>query len=158
MQLEHFGETFHRAGCNDTCDNCRDGMQSVEVDYTDAAKDILNLVSQVKGETNDEGCTLVQLCDLYRGLVSSSKKLIFNFDAIVLKGIGKKYKKDQVMNILHKMEAKHYLFEKSIRSKMGFGISKIQHGPDANKLLWNKVRVSAARGGGGRGLFVPLKR
>ena len=34
-------EAFDRAGCNDTCDNCRDGMQSMEVDYTDVAKNIL---------------------------------------------------------------------------------------------------------------------
>ena len=144
MQLEHFGEAFDRAGCNDTCDNCRDGMQSMEVDYTDVAKNVLNLIDQVKGETNDEGCTINQLADLYRGLTSSSKKLIFNFDAITLKGSGKKYKKDQVLNILHKMEAKHYLFERCIKGRMGFGVSKVQHGPDAKKLLWDKVNEAAS--------------
>ena len=150
MQLEHFGEEFDSAGCNKTCDNCKGGLQVVEVDFTEPAKEVLLLINEVKAETNNESCTMVQLADLYRGLTSSSKRLIFNFDAITQLGKGRRFKKEQVMNFLHKMEAKHYLFERNVRNARGYSTCKVQHGPDTNKLLHHNERFVVLEAGGAK--------
>ena len=140
MQLEHFGEDFDRALCNKTCDNCRNGMESYMVDYTARAKDILQLIREVEGVTNNESCTLVQLGDLYRGLTSSSKKLIFEFDTLYHKGKGKDLKKDQVMKLLHGMESKHYIAERNTKNKLGYNTCKIVRGNDAPKIEMNRTK------------------
>ena len=132
LQLEHFGETFDKSLCNKTCDNCRGGKTSSKEDFTFEAKEILGLLRQVKQVTDGVSCTLVQLGDLYRGLVSSSKKVVFQPQRdLPSLGLGKRFKKAQVEGILYGMLAQHILEEKSERGGMGFLVTKVHHGNDA---------------------------
>lgn len=41
--LHYFGEIFDRKDCQKTCDNCESGKDVITRDFTDAAKDLLNL-------------------------------------------------------------------------------------------------------------------
>lgn len=41
--LHYFGEVFDRRDCRKTCDNCESSQEIVTKDFTEAAKDLLNL-------------------------------------------------------------------------------------------------------------------
>jgi len=46
MQLEFLGEQFDEARCRGMCDNCRKGLQVVEIDRAKEALIIIKLVSR----------------------------------------------------------------------------------------------------------------
>ena len=81
--------------------------------------------------TDGESCTLVQLNDLYRGLKSSSKKVIFYPERdLKTMGVGKKFSKKDVEAILFGMQAQHIIKEQGKRGKMGFMVTKVDFGDD----------------------------
>ena len=104
--------------------------------------------------TDGDSCTLVQLNDLYRGLVSSSKKLIFNpkRDLKTL-GVGKKFSKKDVEGMLFGMQSQHIITELGTRNKMGFMVTKVHSGENGPSLEHNlisfEVEVSKKAKGGG---------
>ncbi|GMH94580.1 hypothetical protein TrVE_jg13575 [Triparma verrucosa] len=140
LQLEHFGEMFDRLKCNKTCDNCRGGATSTKHDYTSVAKEILKLAREVTEVTMDASVSLIQLADLYRGLKSSTKKVIFNPEQIQSLGVGKRFKKPEVEAILHNLVAQHILVEKSSKNKMGFFNTKVFLGDAAPSIEHNRAK------------------
>lgn len=41
--LHYFGEVFDRRDCHKTCDNCESSQEIITKDFTDSARDLLNL-------------------------------------------------------------------------------------------------------------------
>jgi bloom syndrome protein len=98
--LRHFGEQFDRQHCRKRCDVCAKDEVTVEQDFTDAAKNLLQIVS---GLTKD-GDTLskTMLVDVFRG--SKKKEVISkDFHNNPLFGAGKCYNKDLVTRIIDQL-------------------------------------------------------
>lgn len=60
--LRYFGQTFNRADCNKTCDNCISGRVGSPKDLTKEATQIVQLVSNLSGSVTRTQCIYI-----YRG-------------------------------------------------------------------------------------------
>jgi hypothetical protein len=72
------------------------------------------------------------LNDLYRGLVSSSKKSVFEPSRLTLLGAGKKFKKAELVPILSGMITQHIIMEMSEKNRMGFRNTHVKFGTGAD--------------------------
>ena len=84
--------------------------------------------------TNGKGATKIQLMDLYRGLVASTKKTIFDTSSLAHMGSGKSKKKPEVEKIFTSMIVKHLLLEKSTKNAQGYNVSYCTFGVDAGRV------------------------
>jgi bloom syndrome protein len=101
MQLEFFGETFDRAKCKGTCDNCKAGRQPDNRNCTSEAKALIDLFQEFSQQKRN-GVTLNQLTEIYRG--TKSQQMLKFLDVNRLRGYGagksiKKFELDRISNI-----------------------------------------------------------
>ena len=98
--LRHFGEQFDPQHCRKRCDVCLKDETMVEQDFTDAANNLLQIVSDLT--MNGDTLSKTMLVDVYRGANKKevkSKGLQNNS----LFGIGKCYNKDLVTRIIDQL-------------------------------------------------------
>ena len=61
MQLEFFGERFDSSKCNDTCDNCKAGLEADRRDISDDGIIILQLLEDLLQQKNGRGASMAQV-------------------------------------------------------------------------------------------------
>ncbi|ORZ01722.1 hypothetical protein BCR43DRAFT_189779 [Syncephalastrum racemosum] len=134
--LAYFGEVFDPAQCRYTCDNCKNNqhMQSVEEDFTQAAKEIVTLVRAAYREN----ITLNQVLDIFRG---SKSKRFEMYQGEPYFGAGQAYKKQDIDRLLKKLVLSDVLNERSQTNRAGFVSSYIQLGPRAYDVENGSMRI-----------------
>lgn len=98
--LRHFGEQFDPQHCRKHCDVCLKGEVTVQQDFTDAANNLLQIVSELT--MNGDTLSKTMLVDVYRGANKKevkSKGLQNN----PLFSSGKCYNKDLVTRIIDQL-------------------------------------------------------
>eukprot|EP00979_Chaetoceros_neogracilis_P016856 scaffold10038_cov267-Chaetoceros_neogracile.AAC.4 len=134
MQLEHFGERFDRAKCNDTCDNCKAGLEPEHRNLSKEARDILQLLDEVSLMKSGRGVSLLQLSELYRGSKAKSSTKFLDISKLSAYGSGKKYKKADLDRVMHALVFEGLLQEISQENGSGFNSDYLQEGPKAQML------------------------
>ena len=134
MQLEFFGESFDRAACRATCDNCRAGRVPEKRDLTNEGRLLLHLLSDLQRQKKHTGATLNQLADLYKGSKSKALLKFINTNQLRGYGAGSHLKKYEIDRILHAMIFERVLIEESVPNKQGFCNDYVQYGDHAHAL------------------------
>lgn len=153
MQLEFFGESFHRNKCRATCDNCRAGREIDKRDLTEVAKTMLTLLSSIQAQKrNGLGVTLLQLTELFRGSKAKGSTKFLNVSQ--LNGYGdadrfKLKKKQDIDRIAHAMIFERIIVEVSEQNKQGFSSDYVQPAENAAAIQSNRKRflVDFPKGG-----------
>jgi len=98
--LRHFGEQFDSQHCQKRCDVCLKDETMVKQDFTDAANNILQIVSDLT--MNGDTLSKTMLVDVYRG---ANKKEVKSrgLQNNPLFGAGKCYNKDLVTRIIDQL-------------------------------------------------------
>jgi len=98
--LRHFGEQFDPQHCRKRCDVCLKDEETVRQDFTDAANNLLQIVSDLT--MNGDTLSKTMLVDVYRG---ANKKEVKSrgFQNNPLFGAGKCYNKDLVTRIIDQL-------------------------------------------------------
>ena len=98
--LRHFGEQFDAQHCRKRCDVCLKDETMVRQDFTDAANNILQIVSDLT--MNGDTLSKTMLVDVYRG---ANKKEVKSrgLQNNPLFGAGKCYNKDLVTRIIDQL-------------------------------------------------------
>ena len=98
--LRHFGEEFDSQHCRKRCDVCLKDETMVEQDFTDAANNLLQIVSTLT--INGDTLTKTMLVDVYRG---ANKKEVKSrgLQSNPLFGTGKCHHKDLVTRIIDRL-------------------------------------------------------
>ena len=140
MQLEFFGETFDRAHCNKTCDNCRNGKLAEKRDMSDLGRTILQLLSDVQSQKNRGGVTLVTLTMLLKG--SKAQTYTKFLDTSRLRGYGaaSKYSAADIERIMHSLVFQNLIIEISEENGSGFNSDYVQEGEKAPLLVRRQVK------------------
>ena len=134
MQLEFFGETFDRAKCGKTCDNCKAGREAENRDLTSVAKDLLQLLSDISAQRSGRGVTMTQLTEVYRGSKSQAATKWLQVNKLNGYGAGKKYKKQDLDRITHAMVFEKILLETSEQNAVGFESDYVRPGEFAQAI------------------------
>ena len=134
MQLEHFGERFDRSKCNDTCDNCKAGLEPERRNLSEEARSILQLLDELSAMRNGRGVSLLQLSELYRGSKAKQYTGFLDPSKLSAYGAGKAYKKADLDRIFHALVFEGVLQEISQENGSGFSSDYLQEGPKAQML------------------------
>lgn len=135
MQLEFFGETFDRAKCGKTCDNCKAAREPETRDLTQVAQTILRLLADVSTQCKGRGVTMVRLGELYRGSKSQPTTKFLNTAKLAGYGAGSKYKKPEIDRILRGMVYERILAETCEQNVGGFNSDYVHQGEHAPMIL-----------------------
>ena len=98
--LRHFGEQFDPQHCRKRCDVCLRDEATVEQDFTDAANNLLQIVTDLT--INGDTLSKTMLVDVYRGANNKEVKLR-GLQNSPLFGTGKCYNKDLVTRIIDQL-------------------------------------------------------
>ena len=140
MQLEFFGEAFHRSKCRGTCDNCREEREIDKRDLTEVAKVMLTLLAAIQSHKRRSGlgATLLQLTELFRGSKTKAiTKSLPNFLRLPGYGHAARYnlkKKSDIDRIAHAMIFERILVEVSEQNKQGYSSDYVQAGEQADAI------------------------
>eukprot|EP00546_Thalassionema_frauenfeldii_P019421 CAMPEP_0178902928 /NCGR_PEP_ID=MMETSP0786-20121207/4877_1 /TAXON_ID=186022 /ORGANISM="Thalassionema frauenfeldii, Strain CCMP 1798" /LENGTH=1176 /DNA_ID=CAMNT_0020574249 /DNA_START=92 /DNA_END=3623 /DNA_ORIENTATION=+ len=134
MQLEFFGESFDKAKCKKTCDNCKSGREAEQRDLTNEALQILELLQDTTKQRNGRGITLVQLTQLFRGSKSKSATKFLKVDKLRGFGAGKWLQKKDLDRMAHALIYEKILVEMSEQNVSGFASDYIRPGEEAPTL------------------------
>ena len=129
LMLSYFDESFDRAHCNRTCDNCARGARGVERDMTNAGSRMLEMVRA------RDRLTLVMAVDCLRGSMSREvqKKRLGELRGIF--GALKEIKKTDIERMIKLMLQYGYLCESHERNPNFGGVnSYLQLGRNAQRL------------------------
>ncbi|CAJ2501126.1 Uu.00g039790.m01.CDS01 [Anthostomella pinea] len=131
--LRYFGESFDRAQCNATCDNCKSKDVFEQKDFTKYAVAALECVrSQGK-------LTLVQCTDY---LMGKKKKTEFNESAEQFHGIAKTMQKHEIHRIIDRLAFEDALREDNIINKrVGIAVQYFRIGRKAHAFLANRRQL-----------------
>ena len=144
MQLEFFGESFHKSKCRGTCDNCKAGREIEKRDLTEMAKSVLNLLSAIQAQRkNGMGVTLLQLTELFRGSKAKAATKFLNLSRLQGYGDATRFqlkKKQDIDRIAHALIFERILTETSEVSKQGFSTDYVQPGENAAAIRSNRRR------------------
>jgi superfamily II DNA helicase RecQ len=134
MQLEFFGERFDSSKCNDTCDNCKAGLQADRRDISEDGRTILQLLEDLLQQKNGRGASMAQVAELYRGSKAKTHTKFIDVGRIPSYGAGKKFKKADVDRIMHALVFEGVLQEISQENGSGFSSDYLQFGPKGEML------------------------
>jgi len=140
MQLEHFGERFDRTKCNDTCDNCKAGLEPEHRNLSEEARVILQLLDELSVQKSGRGVSLLQVSELYRGSKAKSATKFLDVSKLSAYGAGNKYKKPDLDRIMHALVFEGLLQEISQENGSGFSSDYLQEGPKAHMLKNNQFQ------------------
>lgn len=125
--LRYFGESFEKADCHSTCDNCKANGTFEKRDCSDLAKAVLEMVKSQKK------LTLAQCTDILLG--SQKKKMHETMNAGTLEhfGFAKKMPKHEIHRVIDRLAAEEALREDNVFNKQVkmafqyFFVSKARH-------------------------------
>ncbi|KAI2635945.1 hypothetical protein GGS21DRAFT_56481 [Xylaria nigripes] len=139
--LRYFGETFSKAQCNATCDNCKSKDQFEQKNFTNYALAVLQIV-------RSEGRITLAQCTDY--LMGKRKKTDFDHDVWDFHGVAKNIPKHEVHRVVDRLLAEEALreenvFRKTVRMAFQyFRIGRTAHAFLANgRQLWLTTRVKS---------------
>lgn len=145
--LHYFGETFDRAQCNRSCDNCETNQGVVKKDVTSLACDLLRLRNGI-----NEKVTLLQLIDIFRG--STAKKAAYH-SRNPYYGRGKGMSRGEVERLGQAMVMQQVFEETCETNAGGFVSSYVRSGPEARALEGGQKQITmidhVTSGGSGAG-------
>lgn len=126
LLLEYFGEHFDRRHCHNTCDNCKDMVDSdaISKNVTEDARQVLSIVE------GSHKITTIQAVHVFLGNSSGNKhKGVHAF------GFGKgRYQRGEVERLLHRMIFMQFLEEEEVSNKMGFNNTFLKRGRSSHEL------------------------
>ena len=134
MQLDFFGERFDSSKCNKTCDNCMAGRQPDKRDHTATALSIIKLLTSTLNQRRNNGVTLTQLSELFRGSKSKQTTRFLDTDRLDNYGAGSQIKKGDLDRIVHAMVFEGILTETSVQNKGGFSSDYVSLGEVAYQI------------------------
>ena len=134
LQLEFFGETFDRAKCNRTCDNCKAQREPDRRDMTSVAKTIIQLFQDTTIQKRDARLTLNQLTELFRGSKSQSAVKFLDTSKLRGYGAGSQYKRNDVDRITHAMVFDRIIVEEGAENSGGFNSDYVRLAENANSI------------------------
>merc|ERR1719265_2027524 len=103
--LRHFGQTFDKGSCGDTCDNCKNKNPTETVDATE---DAIIIIKCVREQQNN--FTLRHFIGIFEG--KKFQKIMQNdHHHLQMYGRGKLYTKERVEKTFHEMLMLGYLEE-----------------------------------------------
>ncbi|KAJ8664569.1 hypothetical protein QAD02_006231 [Eretmocerus hayati] len=114
LQLSYFGEDFNRQSCIDntetSCDNCRFIDRTVEMDVTDDAKAIVQMVQELD-EFHTNSVSIFNMVNMYKGceVLLDKKEEGCNYHRWF--GRGKLMDKKDIERLIHKLVIEGYLVE-----------------------------------------------
>ncbi|KAJ8121838.1 hypothetical protein ONZ43_g1813 [Nemania bipapillata] len=103
--LRYFGETFSKAQCNASCDNCRSKDEFEQKDFTKYARAVLEIVQAQRQ------VTLAQCTDY---LMAKKKKTDFHYDMAQFHGIARHMPKHEVHRVFDRLLAEEALREENV--------------------------------------------
>lgn len=107
--LRYFGETFSKAQCNATCDNCKSKDQFEHKDFTEYARAVLEIV-------NSEGRVTLAQCTDY--LMGKKKKADFNCEMEKFHGMARHIPKHEVHRVIDRLLAEEALKEENVINRL----------------------------------------
>ena len=138
QQLAYFNENFDPAQCKESCDVCQQGKLFKELDVSDDARVLVQLVS----EFNQDNFTLNHLIDVYRGL-NHDKIAKARHHCLQGHGQGKKYTKHDAERLARKLVMENFIQEThSSNSFHGGVLTYIKKGRRAQDLLNGRLAVN----------------
>jgi bloom syndrome protein len=103
--LRYFGETFTKAQCNATCDNCRSKDSFELKDFTNYALAVLEIVKS-------EGRVTLAQCTDY--LIAKKKRTDFSFEVQQFHGMARSLPKHEVHRVVDRLLAEEALTEDNV--------------------------------------------
>ncbi|KAH9819394.1 ATP-dependent DNA helicase hus2/rqh1-like [Teratosphaeria destructans] len=149
--LNYFSEAFSRDACNASCDNCNADAAFEIRDFTDLAKQAINLVRQVKDDT----VTLHHCVDVFRGHENKKAKDLGHIHLDEF-GAGDCMVREEVDRLFHMLLNEDVLAEDHVMNKSGFPNDYINLGPHHKEIERGKrqlklqVRVSPHKKAAGK--------
>ncbi|KAI8632220.1 hypothetical protein F5Y19DRAFT_472243 [Xylariaceae sp. FL1651] len=139
--LRYFGETFSKAQCNATCDNCKSQDQFEQKDFTKYALAVLEIA-------RSEGRVTLAQCTDY--LMGKKKKSDFNDGVEQFHGMARDMPKHDIHRVIDRLAAEEALSEENVINKtvrmavQYFRIGRKAHSFLANgRQLWLTTRVKS---------------
>lgn len=139
LVLSYFNEDFNSKQCGKNCDNCKNmsGAVTEERDVTQYAIQIAQLVQEI----HSERVTLINCQDIFKG--SKSQRIVnAGHDQLPQHGAGRSLPKSDIERIFFKLVTMKVLQEYAIMNGSGFASNYVKLGPEARKLLNNKLNVT----------------
>jgi bloom syndrome protein len=113
--LGYFGENFRSHECHALCDNCNSDSTFENVDYTEYAREAIDLVRQIA----KDDVTVLYCIDIFRG--SESKRVREGKHAEVAGyGVGSDLDRGDIERLFYRLLSEEALMEKSIYNRAGF--------------------------------------
>lgn len=122
--LNYFNEQFSPEDCENTCDNCNSGSTFKEVDYTEEARQAINLVRQLRTAK----VTVLHCIDVFRG-ASSKKAKDLNHDQLAEAGAGSDMDRGDVERLFSRLLNDAAIVEENHMNKSGFAQQYVNLGP-----------------------------
>jgi RecQ family ATP-dependent DNA helicase len=137
IQLAHFGEIFDRKKCGKMCDNCKANFEVVQKDFTEEAKEFVNIVKQI----GDNMQSLSHCIMVWRG--SNAQKITkLQHHKLIGHGNGKKLKGSLIDRIVAQLILKGYIGEQVVLSDYGNSFTRLHLLPNkVNQLLNGNDKV-----------------
>ena len=140
LQLQFFGEKFDQSKCNNTCDNCKNGLVAESRNMTKETQEILQLLSSINAQNRN--ATLVNLSELWRGSKNKQQTKFLQLSSLTGYGGGSKFKKNDADRIMHSLVLENILEEVSqAAGASGFDADYAQHGRHAQSVLAGQRQV-----------------
>lgn len=142
--LSYFNENFHRDECEGQCDNCNSTSTFEDVDFTEEAKQIVNLVRQVEADN----VTALHCIDVFRG-ASSKKVTEKGHNSLEEHGAGEHLDRGDLERLFYRLLADDAIREANVVNKLGFANQYVMLGKNCdqytargNQRLHMQVRTS----------------
>ncbi|KAM0819619.1 hypothetical protein AB5N19_05435 [Seiridium cardinale] len=134
--LRYFGESFDKADCHSTCDNCKTNGVFEMKDYTDLATAVLEVIKSQKK------LTLNQCTEILLGLQKKRNTETMNENTMEYFGFAKKTPKHEIHRVIDRLAAEEALREDNVfnrQIKMAFQYFFL--GPNAGSFLRRQQKL-----------------
>ena len=113
--LQYFNERFQREACDGKCDNCTSASTFEDVDFTDYAKQAVDLVRTVASSK----VTLLKCMDIFRGVKSKAMKEK-GYDDWEHFGFGEDLDRGDIERLFSRLLSEDVIREENVVNRMGF--------------------------------------
>jgi len=134
--LAYFSETFHRDECESQCDSCNSASTFEVQDFTEPAKQAINLVRQI----GHQKVTTLHCIDVFRGHVSKKVKTC-EHDQLGEFGLGSHLDRGDVERLFSRLLGEDALHEDNVVNKRGFATQYLVLGPNCRQYDTGRRRL-----------------
>lgn len=142
LTLQYFGETFSRADCDGSCDNCKNsGADTAVEDISEHAKAFVDIVRSLV--TNCVAAKQPLVCGIFQGSKSKGMTEFANVPGYGA-GVPRKFTLSEVTRIVHHLLSEQILCEKTETINSGLypvHTTTLQLGPYATEVASDRKRV-----------------